>query len=596
MVQIRISHALPVALLTLLFAGAASAFELSVSVSPGRDLADDIRAASATAAARQDSNRSSQDILAAAKADYRRILSVLYKNAYFGGVISIKVDGREASALPPFFVPDQIRTVTISVDTGRAFRFGETNIGPLAPETELPPEFNTGQPARTPIIAAAADAAVEAWRAAAHAKARVAAQSIVADHRRTTLDTSIRLAPGPVVRFGPLLVNPGSNVREARLRQIAGYPVGELFAPETLDRVAQRLRKTGAFRTVTLREAEVLGPGNTLPVTLVVADQKPRRFGFGAEIHSQEGASVSAYWLHRNFFGGAERLRFDAEIAGIGGTDAPDYRLAGKLLRPGSGSPLNTAFLGFELRRESEPQYSSRSAFAEAGLERSLSDRVTGTIALAYRLSEFNDALGLRRFSHLSLPVSGRLDARDDMLNPTSGAYVSAEITPYIGLEGSASGAVMSLDARGYFTPRAAPDLTFAGRLQLGSVVGSGLTTTPPDYLFYSGGGGTVRGQAYKSLDIDLGGGLRTGGRNFLGASIEIRARINEAFSIVAFADQGFIGRTSQPGTDGQWHGGAGLGIRYETGIGPIRFDLAVPTNGPGSGGLQFYVGIGQAF
>jgi outer membrane protein assembly factor BamA len=43
-------------------------------------------------------------------------------------------------------------------------------------------------------------------------------------------------------------------------------------------------------------------------------------------------------------------------------------------------------------------------------------------------------------------------------------------------------------------------------------------------------------------------------------------------------------------------HAGAGLGVRYDTGIGPIRFDIASPISGDTGDGVQFYVGLGQAF
>ena len=47
----------------------------------------------------------------------------------------------------------------------------------------------------------------------------------------------------------------------------------------------------------------------------------------------------------------------------------------------------------------------------------------------------------------------------------------------------------------------------------------------------------------------------------------------------------------------GESHAGAGLGIRYDTGIGPIRLDLATPISGDSDGSsLYIYVGIGQAF
>ncbi len=112
--------------------------------------------------------------------------------------------------------------------------------------------------------------------------------------------------------------------------------------------------------------------------------------------------------------------------------------------------------------------------------------------------------------------------------------------------------------------------------------------------LFYSGGNNTVRGQPYQSLNVQRGS-VETGGLSYLGLSVEARVDMTSKFGLVAFTDYGFVGSTSNPGGNGDWQSGAGLGVRYNTGFGPIRFDIAVPTSGKKTG-MQFYVGIGQAF
>ncbi|MCE8438666.1 BamA/TamA family outer membrane protein, partial [Rhodovulum sulfidophilum] len=113
--------------------------------------------------------------------------------------------------------------------------------------------------------------------------------------------------------------------------------------------------------------------------------------------------------------------------------------------------------------------------------------------------------------------------------------------------------------------------------------------------LFFSGGGGTVRGQPYQSLAVDLPNGDRIGGRSFIGLSGEARVGVTRAIQMVAFYDAGFVGPDSWV-SDGDWQSGAGLGLRYDTGIGPIRFDVAAPVDGDTGDGVQFYIGIGQAF
>jgi translocation and assembly module TamA len=48
---------------------------------------------------------------------------------------------------------------------------------------------------------------------------------------------------------------------------------------------------------------------------------------------------------------------------------------------------------------------------------------------------------------------------------------------------------------------------------------------------------------------------------------------------------------------DGSDHTGGGLGLRYETPIGPLRLDVATPLSGDSVfGELEIYIGIGQAF
>ena len=45
-------------------------------------------------------------------------------------------------------------------------------------------------------------------------------------------------------------------MRDARIRAIAGLPTGETFSPAAMEKSANRLRRTGAFRSVRLTEAE----------------------------------------------------------------------------------------------------------------------------------------------------------------------------------------------------------------------------------------------------------------------------------------------------------------------------------------------------
>ncbi|MEO3414121.1 autotransporter assembly complex family protein [Roseovarius sp. CAU 1744] len=535
------------------------------------------------------------DILAAAQADYGNLVSNLYAQGYFGPVIKILVDGREAAEIPPLAQLRSVRRVMILIETGPPFRLGTARIGPLDPDTKLPEGFAPGQPANVGVIADAAEAGIDAWRARSFAKARVVREDITADHARARLNVDLALDPGRSATFGKVNVPGPSDVREDRIRRIAGIPRGKLFDPVEVERAANRLRRTGAFSAVTVREADQLNPDGTLDIDLDVVDAKPRRFGFGAEIESIEGLTLSGFWMHRNLFGGAERFRVEAEIAGLGGdTEGVDSTLRIGLTRPSTFDSDTDLYALIELEQLDEELFNSEQITVGAGISHYYSEELEGRIGLAYRFSDARDQFGSRTFTHLTVPIELTWDKRDNELDPTEGFYLSAEALPYYGLDGSESGARGYLDARGYRS-LGNSEIVLATRLQFGSIIGSSLAGTPPDLLFLSGGSGTVRGQSYQSLSI-LTGTVRTGGRSFIGLAGEARFPVSGKIGGVVFYDVGYIGRNSFPDGTGDWHSGAGVGARYKTAFGPIRFDVAVPVTGPDTSGFEFYIGIGQAF
>ncbi|MDT8326119.1 MAG: autotransporter assembly complex family protein [Roseovarius sp.] len=555
---------------------------------------------SLSTAAREDAT--AQDLLAAAQSDYARLVGVLYAEGYYGGVISIRVDGKEAASIPPLRAPGDIRKIDITVDRGNRFTFGTARVAPLAQGTALPERFATGRHARGTLIGEAARAGVGGWRDTGHAKADVVAQSITADHARDTLDAEITLAPGPRLRFGALEVDrgdPPSRVRAERIREIAGLPSGKTFSPEALDRSATRLRRTGAFRSVVMTEAETPNPDATLDITTRVVDAKPRRVGFGAELSSLEGLTLSGFWLHRNLFGGAERLRFDAEIAGIGGNSGgEDFRLSTRYERPATFGPDTNLFLLASIEENNEPDYRERSIEVGGGLSHIFSKTLTGEAGISYRYSKIDDDLGSRSLQHLLFPLRATWDRRrDSPLDAKSGQFVDLTITPFLGLEvDSGTGARLFADARTYHSLGEADRFTFAARAQLGSVMGAGVRGVPSDMLFYSGGAGTVRGQAYQSLGVDLSPGVTVGGRAFMAFSGELRADVAKSIQAVTFADTGYVAQDALGTGQGEWHSGAGIGGRYMTSVGPIRVDLATPLDSDAGKKFELYIGIGQAF
>ncbi|MDK3072296.1 BamA/TamA family outer membrane protein [Sedimentitalea sp. JM2-8] len=561
------------------------------------DLQKRLESSSAVMSAETNGLDTPQELIAASMSDYRTLLQIMYDEGYFGPVISIRVNGREAADIPTLEPPRSVTSIAISVQSGPAFRFGRAYIGPLAPETVLPEGFKSGQPANTGILRDVVSAGIRSWREAGHAKAEIGDQKISVNARQQQLNADISLLPGPRLRFGRLKVPQDSAVNADAIARIAAFPSGEVFAPATVQRVGTRLRRTGAFSGVSMREAETPNPDGTLDFEVVVVDQTPRRISFGGELSSESGLELSARWIHRNLFGAAERFQFESRISNIGGEDDIDGSIGVRLDQPAFFGGDDNLFYVAGFGRDNQPNYSLTRAFLGAGVRRVFSENLFAEFSVVPEFNRSDDAFGKDRdFKLLPLPLRVELDQRDNRVNATKGYFLNTTVAPFLGLSDTESGLYTTIDARGYLSLTSSSSLVLAGRVQVGSVFGPSISEISPQYLYYSGGAGTVRGQPYESLGIPVGNGL-AGGRSILALSTELRGKVTDKISLVGFFDIAAIDENQFVDADSPYQSGAGIGVRYDLGgLGPLRLDLALPVDGSTGDGLQFYLGIGQAF
>jgi translocation and assembly module TamA len=580
---------------------------LEVNVAGDDDtLARQVRQTSLVAGALDEDRVTGQDIFAAARGDYARILGLLYDEGYYDAVVNIRLDGVEAAEVAPLDAPEVVRRVVIGVEPGPAFRFSRAAIAPLAPATEIPLGYAAGEVAGTGQIRRAALAGVAGWRDHGHAKADVGDRRIVADHTTKTVDSQVALEPGPLATFGQLSVSGNERLSERRLRKIAGYPQGARFDPEELETVRKRLRRSGVFSAITLDEAEELGPGNTLGVDLTVVEQRPRRIGAGFEISNTDGILLSAYWMHRNLLGGGERLRIDGEIKDIGSeTSERDDEVTVRLDRPATITADTTGYVEVRAARMREEEYDEDTASVALGFNHIFRDDenelLTADISTQYQYSRVFDANGQTDFKVFALPMDAIWDRRVERNNAKRGFYLEGDLVPFRGFEDTGSGVQAVGEGRVYRSFGEGDRLTLAGRARAGSILGSEIDATPRNYLFFSGGGGTVRGHPYQSLGVEAiegpDGFIKTGGMSVANATAEIRFQVRERIGVVAFADYGRVWTEGSFEGDSGDQAGAGVGVRYNTPVGPLRFDVAAPVGGGDTGsGVQLYLGLGQAF
>ena len=586
-------------------------YDVEAKIEPSA-VEDAVRSASAILRGEGDAVPGTAGVVARAKGDYRRILAALYDRGYYGVSISIEVDGRQASGLKVGDTLSERPRIVMVVDAGAPYDFDRAEVVNGAPAAVDPEDrvdglgsvgFLSGERARASAVRAAGKLAVRAWRQQGHPKAKVAARRATAVHPDRFLNVAIEMDPGPKAYFGPVFVEGTERMDPAFVAYMTGLPEGGEYDPDEIARAQARLDRLGVFTTRRLIEGEV-GDGGLMPVQVVVQERKLRRIGVGATLSTLDGLGAQTYWLHRNLFGRAESLRLEGSFEGLGTAtsdlDELDYGIAATFRKPGAFTPDTDLILNAFARAETNETYREIAAGGSALVEHFYSPRITFRYGLKGKVSEVEDAFGTRDFTVVAALGEATVDYRDDKLDPTEGFYLQGSLTPFHEANFSNTGARLVAEGRAYADFGSRGRTIVAGRLKAGSVLSPPIDETSPDQLFLTGGGGSLRGFAYNSVGIERTfptGTQTVGGRGLLEGSVELRQRIGERFGAVAFVDAATVSEDPLARFDEDVKIGVGLGVRYYTGLGPIRLDVAFPVNpGRDDGDYGIYAGIGHAF
>ena len=426
---------------------------------------------------------------------------------------------------------------------------------------------------------------------------------MVADHSTDRLDVGVRIDPGRPARYGPTTVEGNTRTDTDFIRFMTDLPEGSGFNSTDIARAQARLGRLGIFRSLRIEEAEEIAPDGSLPMTVRVEDRRPRTLGFGGTYSTIDGLGLEAYWVHRNLFGRGERLRFDASVSGlienINPTDF-DYSLGVSFIKPGIYRPDTDLIAGLAAKRLDYDTYRETSIGGNIGLSQQFGDRLTGDLSANFSRAKFEDIYGTRNFFTLGFIGNLIYDIRNDPLDATRGYYIAALLQPFYEFEFGNPAVRGTLEGRYYYSLVGLDRLVLAGRVKVGSYYGPSAAESPPDLLFFAGGGGSVRGYPYRSIGVSTtvnGAQGTVGGRGLFEGSAEARYRFSDSWGGAAFADAGFVSENPRFAGENDLRIGVGAGVRYFTPIGPLRVDLATPLDPlPGNSRIALYIGIGQAF
>lgn len=495
--------------------------------------------------------------------------------------------------------------VIITFDPGPRYHVGKSDIILTDAESlsegeraELPRTLaEIGLPEGAPVVAdevlGAVGAVRQVFRTRGYPFAEVTGSRYFLDQEQRLLEVEIRVDAGERVRMGELELSGPVPVEPKYFEALQNWQPGRLWNQDVVDAYRESLRQTGLFASLDVRPAATPNPRGERNVVVEAVGALERTVGGALRYDSDLGLGLLGYWENRNLTGRGDRLRFELPIWEEKQELAAVYRL------PFFLRPDQDLLLGGGVLHEDNDSYKLLTANGGVGLERRLGRHWSGTVGVrgeGGRIQEVDKKE--REYYMFGLPFSLTFNDTRNPLDADKGARITLAAAPYGGYYEDYFSVVRTRLDGNFFLPLVGEDtLVLALRGVYGSIIGAESGEVPPTIRFYAGGGGSVRGYEFRSIGPRNENDDPLGGDSLVECSVELRWRFLEDWGLVFFTDGGMVYADKVPDRDEDLRWGSGLGLRYYTALGPVRFDVAFPLNKRrDDSSMQLYISIGQSF
>lgn len=521
----------------------------------------------------------------------------------------LRAEGYYAYTVEPDVMDGEPPRAVVKVTPGPVFNIAEPRIDwSGAPPDEgvrqraaAAMRLTEGEPGRSADVVGAEGRVVAQVAKMGYADAAAEPREVVVDHADHTVRPAFKIAAGPLVHLDGIEVVTKGRTNPAWVGHLATWTSGDVYDPEDVAELERRLRDTSVYDSISVSLA---GPDKATaegyrPVVVTLADRKSRTIELGAGYSTSEGAGVDARWIRYNRLKRADTWTYALRFAKL------EQRLGAELSLPHWRRPQQTLKLNSSIFRNDTDAYNETGATVGVDLTKRRQTTAYRTFGVSLDLSQTKEQVnsnGLVAGRKLNLATFAGLaayawDFSDSILDPKRGWRLEARAEPTY-VVGDTTLPYLKLTTQGsaYIPFGKLASTVLAGRLKLGAMVGGGIPDVPAARRFYAGGGGSVRGYAYQAIGPRLADNTPQGGVSLVETSLELRQKVTDRWSGVAFIDAGAIGTHQTPQRE-DFRAGVGLGVRYDLGFGPIRADVAVPMGRrKGDPAFQVYLSIGQSF
>jgi translocation and assembly module TamA len=351
------------------------------------------------------------------------------------------------------------------------------------------------------------------------------------------------------------------------IQRFVTITAGEPYDAEQVRRMQRDIIGSAYFDQVLFSRNPRGEPYFDVPIHIELTPGKKYQYSAGIGFATDVGARLRFGILNRRINLQGHQIEFETNLSQVVSDAGITYRIP--LDKPKDWFTIDTGF-------KYEDNDSFKSKLFSAGVQRlyQLDNGWIRALFLNLRLEDYETGTFDDDDSELLTPgISYTFIEEDFPPRPLSGHRSTAQLigahegvisdTSFLQVYGNTKW-VFGLWSRARLLTRA----------EAGFTAIDDLDSLPASVRFFAGGDTSVRGYAYKSLGPADPLGNVVGGQNLLVGSVEIDQPIADDWSLAAFVDSGnAYNRLSEfdPAT------GVGLGVRWFSPLGPIRFDVAIP-------------------
>ncbi|HYA41675.1 MAG TPA: BamA/TamA family outer membrane protein [Syntrophobacteraceae bacterium] len=412
---------------------------------------------------------------------------------------------------------------------------------------------------------------------------------------------SVEIEVGPVCTFGPLSVEGNESVSSHIILRELTFHQGERFDGSKIEASRQRLFALDLFQFVDISVQDLEKTTTALPIRVLVKETKKQTIRLGVGYGTDDQVRGQAQYEIRDFLGDGRRLEINLKASFI------VQMIEGRFVQPYFMGTKGNFILVGGIMRESEVSFDNLKQYVRPKYEYKWFEGLASYFGYNFEANYLENVVippSATDQEHQAYYVSSLIagstwDRVDSLLDPKKGWRVLQDMEWASSLLGSQVDYFkFTLEGRGYLPVFGFA--TLASRLRYGGIEPlEGTTEVPIFKRFFSGGTDSVRGYPYQRLGPLAPDGNPIGGMELLEGSLEWRFPIKPPLEGVVFSDFGNIAPTIRTFSWADTRYTAGVGVRYLTIVGPLRFDVGYEINPPQYASFspyQFHFSIGQAF